>query len=317
MNKKLSNIISIIKNNRYNNYEHLQKNATVLIKSNAAIPRFSKLFNDLLQLSKKVKQNAYSITTEFKKKIPFKKTNVSNSNKKHLSFPKPITVVKSIVKKIPAFTNNAFFNTIIKKYDLYMVKVSKSRYDPYAEILMKALDRIYCVLPKEESISYLKKIKYEVVKEFNKKSLYKLYNYSPKHFKKSDLDDIFGNNKPVRPSMLKVFADVFNCNLVYLENYEVKFITKFVDNLALIVITEDINNIYCLRTKDTSGYIRSEILRDALGVNIKLYSDKLAKIPLGKLQNLSRMKNIDYKKPGKTKKINKTRQELIDELCQI
>jgi hypothetical protein len=312
MNKKLTHIISIIKNNRYNNYEHLQKNAAMLIKSTAATHRFSKLFNDLLQLSKKVKQNTrVHNTIELKKKADLKKPI------KHTPVSQPIPLVKTIIKKIPAFTNNPLFNTLMTKYDLYMVKVNKSRYDPYAEILMKALDRIYCVLPKEESISYLKKIKYEVVKEFNKKSIYKLYNYSPKHFKKSDLDDIFGNNKPVRASMLKVFADVFNCNLVYLENYEVKFITKFVDNLALIVITEDINNIYCLRTKNASGYIRSETLRDALGVNIKLYSDKLAKIPLGKLQNLSRMKNLDYKKPGKTKKINKTRQELIDELCRI
>ena len=54
-----------------------------------------------------------------------------------------------------------------------MVKVSKTKYDPYSEVFMKAIDKLYCVLPKEESINYLKKIKYKVVEDFNKKNIYK------------------------------------------------------------------------------------------------------------------------------------------------
>ena len=303
MNKKISSIISIIGNNRYNNYEHFQKNTTILLPTNIVKQRFSKLFLDLLHICKNIKND---------KKIVIRRTD----SEKNVTSLIPPNIVKRITKK-SKFTNNKLFNDIINKYDFYMVKVSKTKYDPYSEVFMKAIDKLYCVLPKEESINYLKKIKYKVVEDFNKKNIYKLYNYSAKHFKKSELDDIFGNNKPVRLSMLKVFADVFNCNLVYLEDSVVKFITKFVDNLAIIVIMEDKDHVYCLRTKKSDCYIRSETLRGELGVNIKLYSDKLAKTPLGELQNLSRMKNIDYKKHGKTKKINKTRQELIDELCRI
>jgi len=307
MNKKLTDIISIIDNNRYNNYEYLQKNTKIILDSSIVKHRFTKLFNDLLQLCKNVKRYKPSITEPV---IEEKKT-VSKIEHPLKSTP----VIGKIIRKIPNFTQNALFNVLMKKYDLYMIKVRKVRYDPYSEVFMKAVDKLYCVLPQEESINYLKKVKYEVVEEFNKKNIYKMFNYSAKHFKKSELDDIFGNNKPVRLSMLKVFADVFNCNLIYLENTTIKFITKFVDNLAIVVLTEDRDNIYCLRTKGVNSYIRSEILKESLGVNIKLYAEQLTKTPLDKLQNLSRMKNIDHKKQGKTKKINKTRQELIDEIC--
>jgi len=315
MNKKLADIISIISNNRYNNYEHLQKNTKILLEPQLIKTSFTEVFKELLHLCKNVKINKNEKSTH----IPNKTVNKTVSKTVSKTVNKIIQLPKNSIfrQKIPNFTNNKLFNILIKKYNLYMIKVSKTRYDPYSEICMKALDKVYCVLPKEESISYLKKIKYRVVEDFNKKNIYRLYNYSSKHFKKSELDDIFSNNRPIRPSMLKVFADVFNCNLVYLENSNVKFITKFVDNLAMIIITEDQNNIYCLRTKKSHGYIRSEILKEDLGVNINFYSEKLAKTSLDVLQNLSRMKNINCKKQGKTKKINKTRQELIDELCRL
>lgn len=303
MKNKLTNILSIICNNRYNSYDHLQNKCQVVLTSYSCKSKFSKLFNDLLKLCKNIKHETYVINKPPIKKIVTKK------------IPQPVT--KLNIKKIYNFTNNTLFNVIIKDLDLYMIKVNKMRYDVYSEIFMKAVDKLYCVLPKEESIGYLKKIKYSVIEEFNKKNLYKLYNYSPKNFKKSELDDVFGNNKPIKFSMLKIFADVFNCNLIYLENNNVEFITKFVDNLAVIIITEDASHVYCLRTKDKSGYIRAEQLIEKFKINRKLNKTELTEMPLNKLQNFSRMKNIDYKKQGKTKKINKTKQELIDELYRL
>ena len=144
-----------------------------------------------------------------------------------------------------------------------------------------------------------------------------MHNYSTKNFKKSDLDDVFANNKPIKFSMLKVFADVFHCNLVYLEKDTINFITRFVDNLAIIVLNEDERYIYCLRTKNKNTYIRAESIKKYFNVNQILNAVELEKQSLEKLQNFSRMKNIDYKKKGKTKKINKTKKELIDELIKI
>ena len=308
MNKKLTDIISIIRNNRYNSYNDAQKNSPVSLIPKVSKYKFTKLFNDLLQLGKHIKHV---------RPIGNKKHVERTINNKIAQTQIVPPVIKKTVRIISKFTNNALFNVLIKQFDFYMIKVRKTHYDFYSEIFMKALDKLYCLLPKEESLNYLKKIKYNVIDEFNKKHFYKLYNYSPKHFKKSELDDIFGNNKLVRFNMLKVFADVFNCNLIYLENSSIKFITKFVDNSAVVILTEDDGHVYCLRTKDKRGYIRSSNLKKVLGVDIKLYPEKLTKTPLSELQNLSRMKNIDYKKQGKTKKINKTREELIDELCRL
>ena len=315
MNTKLSNIVSIISNNRYNDYQHFQKNTPIILERYLAKRKFSKAFIDLLNLSKNIIKTPIKTVIKDPEtilKIPIKTVIKHPKKQKNIISPKKINIKKKF-----NFTENTLFNKIIKEEDLYIIKVKKSRYDFYSEIFMKAIDKLFCVLPDEESISYLKDIKYKILETFNKKNLYKMHNYSTKNFKKSDLDDVFANNKPIKFSMLKVFADVFHCNLVYLEKDTINFITRFVDNLAIIVLNEDERYIYCLRTKNKNTYIRAESIKKYFNVNQILNAVELEKQSLEKLQNFSRMKNIDYKKKGKTKKINKTKKELIDELIKI
>ena len=319
MNKKLNNILSTIKNNRYNNFDSIQKNAPITLTKYLMGSKFTGLFNDLLKICKGSRTHTDDSTKKEKRitktdKVPHQPIVIYPINSTVPSIVPSIapSIVPSTIRY--KFTPNLLFNKIIKDLDFYIIKVKKKRYDVYSEVFMKAIDKLYCILPEKESINYLKKIKYKVIEQFNKKNLYKLFNYSAKDFKKSDLDDIFASNKPIKLSMLKVYANVFNCNLIYLNNKDILFMTRFVDNLTTVILTEDTDCIYCLRNKNKNSFIRGARLKEVLGINRSLLEKNISSMGLPALQNLSRMKNIDYKKDGKTRKINKTKQELISGL---
>ena len=76
---------------------------------------------------------------------------------------------------------------------------------------------------------------------------------------------------------------------------------------------EENNTIHTIYNK-SSTFIRGIELSDVLGINKKYNEGTLSKLKLDELQNISKMKNKDIKKQGKTSKINKTKDELIQEI---
>ena len=166
------------------------------------------------------------------------------------------------------------------------------------------------------TIQHLKNIKYNVVENFNKHNLYKINNFSSKDFKKSDIDDVFANNKNITFNMLKIYGIVFQTNIIYIDKNDIQFMTNFIPNRVSIILTEDNDYLYSIKIRGVP-YIRGERLMNILDINRVIRHQNINSFNLKKLQNLCKMKNMDYRKMGKTKKINKTKEELVKELCNI
>ncbi len=306
MYKKLNHILKTISNNSYNNYDHLQNNATIFVKEYSLNKNFSPLFKKLIKFSKGSKF------------IPEKKSRpseISDRSKKEKVLKEPVREVKKKFMPKNILTKNIIYNRLLENKNLFTIKIYKKNYDAYSEIFFKSIDNQLCVLPKTDYISYLKKMKQRIVVDFNKENYYKLYNYSSKYFKKSDIDDVFVNNKALPLKMLRVYADVFHINLVYIQNGDIDFMNHYRDNLVTVIIYEGAEYLYCI--KKYSSFIRGSDIKNLLTRHINLEIRNLNRLSLDKLQNLSRMQNLEYKKDGKTRKINKTREELIAQLSFV
>ena len=152
---------------------------------------------------------------------------------------------------------------------------------------------------------------------FNKQQYYKKYSYSSKDFKKSDLENTFSMNLSITLPMIKVYANIFGFNIIYKDiDSKYQYLTRFVKENCTVLMVEDNNNIYTLYDK-SQMFVRGITLSNILEINKKLDDKNLSKSKLNEIQNIAKMKNIDVKKAGKTGKINKTKQELIDEIIKI
>ena len=191
-----------------------------------------------------------------------------------------------------------------------------SRYDNYSLAFFKTIDSTF-----RNSNDYhynnnhLKHLKVKVIDIFNKQDFYKKFSYSSKDFKKSDLDNTFAMNLQITRNMLKVYCNVFRINLVYktIES-QFQFLTRYEINNATLVILEDTNALYTVYNK-SSTFIRGAELVDVFEINKSYSESALNKMKLDILQNIAKKKNKDVKKQGKTFKINKTKEEIISEIC--
>jgi len=300
MYKKLNNILNTISKNNYNNYDDLQVDTTIFVKEYSLNKTFSVGFKKILKFSKEVK---------FGPEIKLRTNKVTDIQIKTTTPQK-----KRVIKSTKILTKNIIYNKLLENQKHFTTKISKKNYDAYSEVFFKSIDNQLCVLPKIEYIGYLKKMKQNIVVDFNKENYYKLYNYSSKYFKKSDIDDVFVNNKAVSIRMLRVYADVLCINLIYIQNGDIDFINPYRNNFVTVVIYEGSEYLYSI--KSLNSFIRGSEIKSILIKYIKLEPRHLNRLSLDRLQNLSRMQNLDYKKDGKTRKINKTREELIGQLSK-
>ena len=100
-----------------------------------------------------------------------------------------------------------------------------------------------------------------------------------------------------------------------MQNGDIDFINPYRYNLVTVVIYEGDEYLYCIKNRNM--YTRGDEIKYVLTNHIKLEPRHLNRLSLDRLQNLSRMQNLDYKKDGKTRKINKTREELVVLLSQV
>jgi hypothetical protein len=158
----------------------------------------------------------------------------------------------------------------------------------------------------------LKNIKYEVLVDFNKHDMYKLYSYN-EDFKKSELDYIFGMKQDVPLSMVRIYGDVFNINVITInKDGNIKFMNICKSRRATWLIVESENGegwYNIIKRKDSENkYLRYEEIDE---IKIKKVEEKMG---LDELQNYAKGLGIDPKKEGKVGKKNKLKSELVEEI---
>lgn len=235
-----------------------------------------------------------------------KKKELANEQKENLVHTD--SVVKSscenkIMNDIKSLDKNIFID-IIRKCDDY-----------YSNAFFGYVSKIFNIANNEQKTQMLKSIKLDIITKFNKENYYKDYDYSMKHFKKSVADETFTNNEPITKKMLKIYGDIFNVNIVYLDTGDTEYITKFNKKNATFIFNDNGNTIETLMT--TENFIRGDICSDILGIDTTFKEAELTKLKLDQLQNIAKMRNLNIKKPGKTGKINIKKEELIDIICNI
>ena len=183
---------------------------------------------------------------------------------------------------------------------------------------MKSIDPIFRSLSDKKYIeNLLKHLKIKLIDIFNKQEFYQKYEFSTKDFKKSELEETFMTNLPITLYMLKIFANIFDTNLIYKNLNQDKstyqYLNNFISNRVTVILFDYDNKIFSIVPKN-GNYIRGEDLAKYLGYKNSFTEPDLLKCNLDKIQNLSKMKNICIKKQGKTGKINKKKEDLIKEI---
>lgn len=283
MNFKLKNLTKNLSHIPYYDYSNLQTKGLSQIIKYLPVSKFTQNLKEIINHVKK------ELVTISKKVI---RTPIQNKKKDY----KVCTL----------------FNRILNNEDVYLIKQSKDTIDPYTRVFMCALDSQIRFMNSHEFNKYIKPAKYTFITEFNTNNYYSKYNYSPKNFKKSDLDDIFANNKPLPLNMLCIIANVLSVNLVYINTSNLpEYFTNFIEDWVTIVIFETNSDIFTIHSKKTQ-YIRGVDIKKYINIPFSSLSDR----SMPELHNLCRMKNIEYKKMGKTKKINKLKCELVCDLLK-
>ena len=321
-NNKFKYILNVLNKSKSNIFiDKLQPNATFNLSypiedTNYSKSKKSSLFNKI------VKNVLNNKLIEKKNKQEKTDTNVIEKNIKNTSI-EPVYKDLLCNSDQKDYIKNTFNNSNLSKLStIYkIVEIKKTNKDNYSIILFKSIDPIFRnILDNKYINDLLKNHKLKAIDIFNKQNYYKTKYYSTKDFKKSDLDDRFSNNKNLTLSMLKVFSDIFNINLVYhnLNNgiNDFIFMNNFIVQRATVLILENDSKLFTIVSK-TDSYIKGTSLVQLLNINKKYYKDDLNILKLDILQNISRMKNINIKKKGKNGYINKLKDDLISDIIKL
>lgn len=184
--------------------------------------------------------------------------------------------------------------------------------DYLSTILLSALSPLFYNLPDNDKVDELKSTKLELITIFNKENYYRNYDYSTKHFKKIEADDILSNNLPITVNMLKIYGDILSLNIVYISDNKTEFITKFNKSRATVIISETKSKVYTVTHSSPNKFLRGSDCEKILNVNTRFSKCTLESKKLDELQNIAKMLNLDIKKPGKTGRVNIKKEELIE-----
>ena len=233
-------------------------------------------------------------------------------NKQEVNHEQKVVRSESVVESI---SGNKIMNDIQSLDKNIFIDIIRKCDDYYSNAFFGYVSKIFNIANNEQKIQMLKTIKLDIITKFNKENYYKDYDYSLKHFKKSFADETFTSNEPITKNMLKIYGDIFNVNIVYLDNSSTEYITKFNKKNATFIFNDNGNTIESLMT--IKNFIRGDICSNILGIDKIFKEDELSKLKLDQLQNIAKMRNLNIKKPGKTGKINIKKEELINIICNI
>jgi len=202
-------------------------------------------------------------------------------------------------------------NILAQKY--LILDFDNSITDVYSVGLLGALSDEFYTMPHNDQKQFLKKIKLDAITIFNMENLYKDGVYNSKDFKKADIDNAFGSNLPVPLLMTKIYASIFQLNIIYIKlinpTMEIRYINTFNPDRVTIIYLEDDNITYVV--KKHLGYIRGFDIKQYFNIMPKCSLQTLDKLKLEELQNISNSLGICIKKQGKVSKVNIKKEELI------
>ena len=272
--------------------------------------------------------SSHKITKILKK--PMVKSPVNNSKKTELETQKAnikedmITNIKTnktetIANATDTNTTSSYMNCPcnylkeLTKKDPTLNILSINRTGDYlSTILLSALSPLFYNLPDNDKVDELKSTKLELITIFNKENYYRNYDYSTKHFKKIEADDILSNNLPITVNMLKIYGDILSLNIVYIFDNKTEFITKFNKSRATVIISETKSKVYTVTHSSSDKFLRGSDCEKILNVNTRFSKCTLESKKLDELQNIAKMLNLDIKKQGKTGRVNIKKEELIE-----
>ena len=230
--------------------------------------------------------------------------------KECLIVDKPLTRgIEEIVYK-PKYTSE-LLEKLSKQF--IVLETRKNSYDRYSTAYFQCLSNNFAISQDKQGM--LKETKLEIISIFRKEQLYKLGTYSAKDFKKSDIDEILTENRDIPMKMLKVYGDVLDTNVVYinLDDMSTTYLNTYVDKRATVLIAEDRDKLYSIKHKN-NNYILGSELKGYLSSNAKIDRANLEKKLLEEIQNIALSMGISIKKTGKTGLINKKKEEIIEEI---
>jgi len=253
-------------------------------------------------------------------------TNSDRNSLKNIDYSEVDIMKSNIVKPIkkPLLVQSTSRNDIscpclylnkIKEQDqnIFIIQLKKEG-DYLSKLFFSSLSNLFYMMNPIDQLQELKQIKSKLINTFNQENYYKEYDYSTKHFKKIEADDVFSNNRPITINMLKIYGDILNVNVVFIQSNKIDYITKFNIKNATVILSENNNLVYTYTSTLSPPFIRGSMLVDILCTNKKYSKNELEKKKLDELQNIAKMNNLNIKKMGKVSKINITKLELINML---
>jgi|688.fasta_scaffold120296_2 hypothetical protein len=243
----------------------------------------------------------------------FKFFNLNNKNQ----YKKVPEIVKENEKVVYPIKQSKSKFILLDDYDYKYF--NKNENDLYSWMFFSIFANNHMMmLTLNERNDWLKRIKYDILTDFNKYDLFKQNSYN-EDFKKSDLDSIFGMNQPIPLNMIRIYADVLNINCLYINmTGNIKYVNICQPNRATWFFIEDDNGKgwYNIIKKKNSinEFLRYNEINEIITNDMKNIDNLNDKTTLDILQNYAKGLGIDPKKEGKVGKRNKLKSELLEEI---
>jgi len=239
--------------------------------------------------------------------------------------------------------NTAYSHLTHSKYDSKFYTIVnndkiKQLFEKSLTIYIKYVDSIYfgfcCTIYPEflylkdtQKLIFMKQLKYKMGLDLTKLDLYKKLKYKNKKVKKTFFqNDLLENELNINKLFYRYLGDYFDINFITFNNKDIIYYNDFNKqrySVCLYNINENIHvyiNINGHSFLDYNAF--SNIIFDMknskpLKPKIKLNNINLNKYKLKELQDLALQYNLNIKKKGVKKYINKTKHELTIELQNI
>ena len=221
-----------------------------------------------------------------------------------------------------------------KIYDLIQSSYNSKNYYNIIETILRILDIDLNLLPIEDIKTNTDIFRKKIGNELLSKQLYKNLPYCLK-IEKNSINLILINNKNIDENTIKYISYYLNLNIIIIKNNKYRYINKYNNNINSIILIEndknkykpiffvDNNEIYNIFNDTDINHILNYFTMDNRIIfnNNEDLSDKdykqIEKIktqPLYKLQKICENYNINIYKYIDSKKLNKKKSELFQEL---
>jgi hypothetical protein len=268
------------------------------------------LSNELL-IFRSLYESSYNQSyLDVKQKKEFKILNIRDLYK---SFIKPLYTTTTLQEQ-KTVDKHKHFDLSQFEYKWY----NKEEHDVFTKMFFDLFCPELINMTLIERNEWIKNIKYDILKDFNKNGIYKKCSYSSSEFKKTDLDETFGMNKSIPIEMARIYADICSINFIII-NYNGSIQYKNIcetGRATWLLIENDKETGYfnILKQKNsTDDYLRYDSIYNIINKDIHNYIiDDSTNLDI--IHNIARGLGIDTKTQGKVTKKNKLKEELINEI---